>query len=163
MVRSRWQRFGYAAVNFGQPVSVHEYCRANGLDLRRLPTEARHAEIDKLAQNLMAAIATLIPAVPVPIAAAALLRSETTGLSEFDWKAAFYRLAGELRDSGVFVVMPGATEYAFEVAVNVLRLRRLVIKDGDVYRPAAGEEPLLAYYANSVGEHAAAPLPNSIN
>jgi glycerol-3-phosphate O-acyltransferase len=162
MLRSRWQRFGYAAVNFGKPVSVHEYCRAKGLDLRRLDTEARHAEIERLAQNLMAAISTLIPALPVPIAAAALLRAGPAGLSEFDWKAAFYRLAGELRDGGVFVVMPGATEHAFEVATNVLRLRRLVIQDGDVYRPAAGEEPLLAYYANSIGDYAA-PAPNSVN
>jgi glycerol-3-phosphate O-acyltransferase len=163
MLRSRWQRFGHAAVNFGRPISVHEYCRAKGLDLRRLTSEQRHAEVERFAQNLMAAISTLIPAVPVPIAAAALLRAGPAGVGEFDWKAAFYRLAGELRDSGLFVAVPSATqERVFEVTVNMLMLRRLVVKEGDVYRPAAGEEPLRAYYANSIGDYAAL-APNSIN
>jgi glycerol-3-phosphate O-acyltransferase len=151
MLRSRWRRFGYAAVNFGKPVSVHEYCRAKGLDLRRLPTDARHAEIDRFAQNLMETIAQLVPATPVPIAAATLLAAGGS-VNEFDWKAAFYQRAGELREAGRFVVLPTVTEHGFEVAASALRLRRLVIQQGDLYRPAPGEEELLRYYANSIGE-----------
>jgi glycerol-3-phosphate O-acyltransferase len=151
MLRSRWQRFGYAAVHFGRPISVHEYCRAKGLDFRRLTTEQRHTEIERFGQNLMAAIALLVPAVPIPIAAASLLRAGSAGLSEFDWKGAFYKLTGELRDSGMFVVVPSATqEHSFEVAVNMLLLRRLVTKQDDTYRPAPDAEEVLRYYANSL-------------
>jgi glycerol-3-phosphate O-acyltransferase len=151
MMRSRWQRFGYAVVNFGKPISIHEYCRGKGLDFRRLSTEERHAEIEKFARNLMAAIAVLVPAVPIPIAVITLLRAGPQGLSDFDWKGEFYRLTGELRASGMFVAVPGVTqEHAFEVARNMLTLRRLVIKDGERYRAAPGEEEVLRYYANSL-------------
>ncbi len=151
MLRSRWRRFGYAAVNFGRPVSVQEYCRGKGLDLRRLSVEERHAEIEKLAHGLMTAIAALVPAVPVPIAAATLLRAGSAGLSDYDWKGAFYKMVGELRASGMFVVVPSATqEHGFEVAVNMLVLRRLVVQDGEVYRPAADALEVLQYYANSL-------------
>jgi glycerol-3-phosphate O-acyltransferase len=35
MVTSRWYRFGYACVNFGQPISMRAYVRDYGLDFRR--------------------------------------------------------------------------------------------------------------------------------
>jgi glycerol-3-phosphate O-acyltransferase len=151
MLRSRWQRFGFAAVNFGRPMSMHEYCHGKGLDLRRLSTEARHAEVEKFAQNLMQAVACLVPAVPIPIAAATLLRSGPNGVSEFDWKAAYYALAESLRQSGAFVAVPSlAQERSFETARNMLLLRRLVVKQGEVYRAAPDAAELLQYYANSL-------------
>jgi glycerol-3-phosphate O-acyltransferase len=156
MARSRWQRFGYAAVHFGRPVSVHAYARERGLDFRRMTLEQRHAEIEKLGRYLMDTIAQLVPALPIPIAANALLHAGPEGVSETDWKTAFYRLAGELRERNAFVVVPSLTrEHTFETAVNMLRLRRLIIKNGDRYRAAPGSEDVLTYYANSMtGESA---------
>jgi len=151
MIRNRWRRFGYAAVNFGRPISVHDYCRSKGLDLRRLTTEDRHAEIEKFGCSLMTAISVLVPAVPIPIAAATLLRAGSAGLNEFDWKGVFYKMTGDLRASGMFVTVPTVTqEHAFEIAVNMLTLRRLVVKEGDVFRVAPDAREVLQYYANSL-------------
>lgn len=151
MARNRWQRFGYAAVNFGHPISMREYCQRHSVDFRRLPVDQRHAEVEKLGRYLMCAIAPLVPALPIPIAASALMSAGDQGVREFDWKAAFYRCAGDLRDRGRFVVVPTFTrEYTFETAVNMLQLRRLVVCEGDTYYPTRDARAVLAYYANSI-------------
>src|SRR5713226_8687979 len=36
VLRSEWRRFGYACVNFGSPISMREYCRAQRIDFQRL-------------------------------------------------------------------------------------------------------------------------------
>ena len=151
MARSRWHRFGYAAVSFGLPLSVHGYCRERNLDFRRIGVEERHREIEGLATRLMDAIAERVPALPVPIAADTLLRAGAQGIGEPDWKTAFYQEAEALRERGRFVVVPSLTrEHTFETALHTLRLRRLVVKNEDAYRPAPGAEELLRYYANSI-------------
>jgi glycerol-3-phosphate O-acyltransferase len=151
MARSRWQRFGYAAVNFGRPVSIFSYCRDRGIDFRRLPADQRNAEIERLARHLMNNIAALIPAPPIALAAVALLRAGSGGLTEADWKAAFYQLTDDLRSRGVNVIVPPHTRsHTFETAKRMLQLRRLVAGDGGTYQPAPGSENVLAYYANSL-------------
>lgn len=158
MARNRWQRFGYAAVNFGRPLSILTFCRDRGIDFRRLPAEQRNAEIERLARDLMNNIAQLIPALPIPVAAYTLMRAGPDGISEADWKAAFYRTADDLRGGGVNVIVPPHTrEHTFETAIRMLQLRRLVAGDGDSYRPTPGSEDVLAYYANSLGTGPAQP------
>ncbi len=154
MMRSRWKRFGYAAVNFGPAMSVHQYCAERSLDLRHLSTEQRHAEIEKLAQRLMADIAGLIPAAPLPIAIAALLDAErvgSQGLRAEEWQAAFLQRTDILRQQGAYVVVPyPSQERAFDSALEMLLLRRLVIQEVGYYRTAPEAQELLRYYANSL-------------
>jgi glycerol-3-phosphate O-acyltransferase len=151
MARNRWLRFGHAAVHFGRPVSVREYAQARRLDFRRMTVDARHSAVERLAHELMETIRELIPVTPVPIAAATLLQAGPAGISEFDWKAGFHAFAEETRKRGSFVIAPSARRaHAFAGAVHMLRLRRLVVEDGELYRAAPGAEALLAYYANSI-------------
>ncbi|OGI69477.1 MAG: hypothetical protein A2W18_09705 [Candidatus Muproteobacteria bacterium RBG_16_60_9] len=151
MARSRWQRLGYAAVNFGSPVSVKAYCREREIDMRRMPAEQRGVAIEKFAAHLMQAIAQLIPAVPIPIAARTLLQAGSAGISEPDWKTRFYEQSEALRETGAQVVVPPHTrEHTFETAIRMLELRHLIAKDGDRYRPTDGSESILTYYANSL-------------
>lgn len=151
MARSRWKRFGYAAVSFGKPVSLHTYSRERNLDFRRMTVEQRHVEVEKFARHLMGVIDTLVPALPIPIAATTLLQAGPAGVSNFDWKSAFYKLAGDLRETGRFVVVPSATrEHTFEMAVSMLRLRHLIEEKEGVYHVAPGAETVLIYYANSL-------------
>jgi len=152
MARNQWQRLGYAAVNFGRPVSVRAYCSERGVDFRRLSTEQRNVEIEQFGIHLMSNIAQLIPALPVPIAACTLLRAGADGIGEAEWKTKFYQLAEELRARGVNVVVPPHTrEHTFETAKRMLQLRHLVVGEGDRYRTAGGAEEVLRYYQNSLG------------
>jgi glycerol-3-phosphate O-acyltransferase len=61
MVMSRWQRFGYACVNFGPPISMREYCRDRQIDFSGLQRSLRFKEVAKLADELMSGIKNVIP------------------------------------------------------------------------------------------------------
>ena len=151
MARSRWRRFGYAAVNFGAPISVHEYCKRSGVMLKSIAPEQRFAEMERLAAHLMAAVARAVPVLPIPMLAKLLLEAGEQGISLFDFKAAFYRLADELRDRGAFVIPENlGREQVFNSALKMLRLRYLVTESDGIYRPQTAAADVLRYYANSI-------------
>jgi len=149
MTRNRWQRFGYACVNFGAPLSARAYCRAHNIDFTRLSQEARFAEVDKLARELMGHVERLIPVLPIALVARAVLAAPE-GQSEFDLKARVYRMAEDMQQQGA-VVMVAARARARTVdnAFNMLKLRRLIAESGGFYRADPNSLEVLAYYANS--------------
>jgi glycerol-3-phosphate O-acyltransferase len=152
MARNRWRRFGYAAVNFGEPVSVHEHCRQHEINLKRLASEQRFVEMEKLAAHLMAGVERAVPVLPIPLLAKILLDVGEKGIGLFDLKADFYRLADELRDRGAFVI-PGSDgrEQVFNSALKMLRLRYLATEAQGIYRAQPDSLDVLRYYANSIG------------
>ncbi|HVO29086.1 MAG TPA: 1-acyl-sn-glycerol-3-phosphate acyltransferase [bacterium] len=72
----RTGRYGYAAVSFGDPVSLSSYLVALGEDVFSLPLEPRRERIRRFAEILMAEIARRIPATPATAVAAALAARE---------------------------------------------------------------------------------------
>jgi glycerol-3-phosphate O-acyltransferase len=151
MARSRWQRFGYAAVAFGKPVSLRDYCHTHGIDPGRMSQEARFVEIEKLARHLLGEIARLIPALPIPLLCRALLEAGESGATEFDLKAAFYRLADATAAEGRLVMVPGTTrEYTFTTALHMLKLRRIVTETDGRLRVDPASRDVVTYYANSI-------------
>ena len=151
MVRSEWHRFGYACVNFGTPVSARAYLAGRGLDLRRLPKEERYAQVEAFGRALMGSIAAVIPVVPVSLVATVFVRDTVRGWSALELKAEVFRLLEELEAGGAHVYVPRKDQdYAIGVGLRMLTLRRLVTEDAGSFRVAAGEAPMLAYYANSI-------------
>ncbi len=49
--KSRWRRFGYASVNFGEPVSAKQYCETHKLDFSALQHDERFANVEDFAKN----------------------------------------------------------------------------------------------------------------
>src|SRR5215471_16500704 len=80
MLRGRWFRFGYACVNFGSLVSARDWLAANaresGGDLRRLDKDQRFEIIGRLAHDVMAEVARLVPVLPVSMIATVLLEAD---------------------------------------------------------------------------------------
>ena len=152
-LRSEWHRFGYACVNFGSPVSMREYCRRRGVDLRRLAPEARKALTAELGRELMAAVGRVVPVVPVALIASVFARDPGRALSELELKAEAQRLLARLGEAGAHVYVPrGDQDYSLTVGLRMLRLRHLVEQGEDgLVRARAEELPLLRYYANSIG------------
>ena len=150
MLRNRWHRFGYACVNFGTPVSAREYCKTHHLDFTALSAEARHAAVEKLAAGLMQRIDRLVPVLPIPLVAEAVLAAPE-GISEFDLKEHIYRRIEALQAQGAVVIVPSRTRaHTVDTAFNMLKLRRLVVEQDGRYRPADGAREVLGYYANSI-------------
>jgi glycerol-3-phosphate O-acyltransferase len=151
-LRGRWYRYGYACVGFGRPLSLRQHLRERGgIDMRALPAERRHLEIERLGERLMGEVGRVVPALPVALVASAVLESGDQGLSSFELKGAVYDLMQRLELSGAHVYIPRQDqEYAVEVGLRMLLLRRMVVLDGGVYRANPAERTLLAYYANAI-------------
>ena len=155
LLRGRWYRLGYACVNFGTPVSVRAWSAQRGIDLERLPKDARQAEVAALGRHLMAEVGQLIPVLPVPLLALVLQRahaqSSARSLSALDIKAEAGELVRTLEAAGARLYVPrGDWDYAIDAGLRMLILRRLVVEQDGLYRIADGERPLVDYYANSI-------------
>ena len=152
LARGRWYRFGYACVGFGRPVSMRAWLAQRRLDFRRLERGERFARLGELAEELMAEVGRAIPVLPVALVATVLLRRPERALSELEIKSAVLGLMERMEAAGGSVYVPRENrEYALEVGLRMLRLRRLVEEAGDGLLCARTEElPLLRYYANSI-------------
>ena len=153
MSRNRWHRFGYACVNFGSPVSLKGWLAGRKIDPLALSREDRGALVTALAEHLMGQIARVIPVVPVSLVARAFVLDPRRSWSELELKARALEEMRELAASGAHVYVPrGDQDYAIDVGLRMLTLRRLVSEKDGLFTPVAAELPLLEYYANSI-EH----------
>lgn len=151
MIMSRWQRFGYACVNFGPQFSIQQYIRQNNVDFRQMSRDARFREIENLADQLMVAIKNVIPILPVALVADTMKDSNDQGLSAFEVEARVNDLMADLQGRGapVYVSTRSRVQTILN-ALNMLKLRRLVLESEGLYRASPDEGDLLAYYANSI-------------
>jgi glycerol-3-phosphate O-acyltransferase len=161
-LRGRWYRYGYACVGFGRPLSLREYLRDRAIDLRPLSSERRHAEIEQLGLRLMRDVGRVVPVLPVSLVATAVLAAGGRGLSSLELKGAVHGLIQDLARAGAHVHIPRQDqEYAVEVGLRMLLLRRMVLLEDSVYRANPVEGALLKYYASAIahlGVGAAEPL-----
>jgi glycerol-3-phosphate O-acyltransferase len=153
----RWYKHGYACVSFGSPLSLRAHLAARGVDLRTLPEDARHAEIDHLGASIMAAVARTIPVLSVPLVATAL-RDAGAPLTLFELKGRVYALMTDLEARGHYVHIPrNDRDYAIDVGLRLLALRRLVQESDGRWSMAPGEDAMLSYYAASIDHLHGAP------
>ncbi|APG48345.1 1-acyl-sn-glycerol-3-phosphate acyltransferase [Phaeobacter porticola] len=137
----RYQRFGYAAVSFGRPLSFRGFfLREEG---ENTPTV--------LAEELMRRIGECVPVLPVALVAAALVRAS-------DGARPLSRSAIEHAMDDLLAQMPFAhvhtprdsRGYAADVGLRQLVVRGIVHQQGGQYRIVANQHELLMYYANSI-------------
>ncbi len=151
MVLQQWHRFGYACVNFGAPLSLRAWSAARDVDLASLPREARFAAVQALADELMLRIGAVVPVLPVALVATVFVRGPQRALSLLEVKSAVLALWRELESSGARLYVPRQDQdYAVEVGLRMLTLRRLVVERDGLLTTTPGNLPVLAYYANSV-------------
>lgn len=153
-LRSKWYRFGYACVNFGTPISTRSYCAQRGIDFRKLTKDDRIAEVSALGRHLMEHVGRLIPVLPVPLVARALLAAnDGAALSEMEIKSQVGTQVEQLRARGAHVYVPRSDwDYAVGAGLRMLTLRHLVNESAGLYSANPSETALLMYYARSI-EH----------
>jgi glycerol-3-phosphate O-acyltransferase len=150
-LRGRLYRLGYACVSFGAPISLRDYVAARGIDFRVLDHDRRFAEVARLGGLLMAKVGEVVPALPVALVATALLDAGDAALSALELKGRVVEIARRLAAHGAHVHVPRADQdYAVEVGLRMLRLRRLVEQTDGLYRADPANAVLLRYYANSI-------------
>lgn len=137
-VRLKFTPFGTASVGFGLPIVLSEF-------LATSPDKP----IDDLAVMLMDSIAKVVPLVPVPLVARAMLHGQVSG--EGITEAISSELA-ILRARGVTLPRRSASELATE-GLALMITRKMIRKSGGAYEIVPEERPLLDYYAASIAHH----------
>ena len=152
MALSRWKRYGYACVNFGKPLSVKAYCREKAIVFSKLDREERFPQVQKLGETLMAAIADVVPVLPVAVVASVLLKAGAAGLDILSIEAESNRLVDDLKARGAPVLEAPRSKRAraYAGALDLMLLRGIVLEAEGRFRGKPEEEPLLRYYANSI-------------
>jgi len=150
LLTGRLKRYGRAAVNFGTPLSLRKWL-ASRPGVLELPKERRLPELEGLAAELMQRIGAIIPVTPVPLAAAALLSFGQIVIPKSAVLDRMDQLRDRLRDVNAKVVRGGSRiRDVWDRAWRMLRMRRLVVADGDSLIVLPRGRPLLEFYANSI-------------
>ena len=150
LLTGRLKRYGRVAVNFGTPVSVRDWLDEHPGVLEKPRTE-RLSELQGLADDVLARIASIIPITPVPLVAAALLSFEQTVIEAEDLLRRIERYRDHLvRENAKLLHAEKDPEAILERAWRMLKLRRMVLKEGERYVILPRHRPLLEYYSNSI-------------
>ena len=150
LVSRRWRRYGRAAVTIGAPIPLAPwYARQH--DLYEIPRHERLARVQMLSDGIMDRIGQLVPVTPVPLACAAL---QSLG-SDVVPRARLVARMAELRDALVelnarVVRADRDMEDTLDLALRMLRMRHVVLPQGQSYVVLSRGRELVSYYANSI-------------
>jgi glycerol-3-phosphate O-acyltransferase len=139
LVFGRFKGFGTAAAAFGHPISLRQF-------LAEVPqAHAPQDQAEALGARLMAAIARVVPVVPVPLVAAAL-QDAAGGRAGIEARAAdlvqqLTALGAELR------IAPQGIPATVQEGLSAMLARGLINPD---LSPVAAQQPILQFYAASV-------------
>lgn len=151
-VRGRAHRLGYAAVNFGKPISTRELLTGVG-DVRLLSQEAFRELVSRVGERLWQAVAAAVPATPVPLFCRALLAQPLpAGVAVASLHQTLDAEAHRFRDLGVLVPELQTGEL-FHFARKVVLARGWVREEEGQLIPLPEALPLLRFYANSLAHH----------
>ncbi len=149
--KNRWRRFGYASVNFGEPVSAKQYCETNHVDFSALETEDRFVSVELLAKSIMNNISQVIPVVPVTLMSEVLTNNAGKWKSELELKSLCSERIAQLEKAGAPIdISHSALESVLGSALNALTGRGLVEEKDNLYRMVESESDIINYYANSI-------------
>jgi glycerol-3-phosphate O-acyltransferase len=154
LLSRRWKRYGQAAVVIGEPVALEPWfstLECEGRGLFTLPRGERLAAVQVLADEAMRRIGKIIPVTAVPLVCAAIQTFD----ADFIQRDRLLERMLELRASLVYRKREvlDATEEIGETldrAYELLRLRRVVSREGAGYAVLPRGRELISYYANSI-------------
>jgi glycerol-3-phosphate O-acyltransferase len=138
-ITGQYHRYGYAAVSFGDPLSLSEFLETAGSD----PAAA-------LGNELMDRIAAVMPVTPVPLVAHAL-NDGVRSVAALD--ALLRRRITAAKARGVTIHIPrDDIAYTIETGLRALMERRVITRTGDrlALSPKGPSQDLIAFYAASV-------------
>lgn len=149
--RSRWRRFGYAGVNFGEPLSAQAYCRENNLAFSTLDHTARFNAIEVLADTLMTRIRSIIPILPVALLSKIVLENGDTWKGELELKKqALEQIEKYQRLGAPIKIAPNAYEGVLSTAMTMLISRNMLEEKQGLFRAHAAAANILSYYAHTL-------------
>lgn len=156
-------RFGYASVNFGNPLSIFQYSQQHAIDLSTMDQPTRFEHIEKLSQRLMAEITNVVPVLPIALMCEIILENQSEWLSELELKTLASQRIEQLQALGAPIKLSAsACEGVLSGALTMLEGRGFTETRNNLFRANPGTLDILKYYANSIAhwKNQAAPLAN---
>lgn len=175
MMRKRWFRFGYAAANFGEPVSLKNYLRETDWTPNQLSREERINKVKQLADHLLDEIGQITPVLPVALVASVFIQNSEREFSRAELSAEVDALTQRLIEQEAQIYVPRKDpNYSIDVGLRMLTLRHFLHVTGEGaeqverarkkyitlrdkfdlsklrYRLNQDEQDVVAYYANSI-------------
>ena len=151
MVRQHWQRFGFACVNFGIPVSAKAYCQQHDINFSQLERADRFVQVENLAKQLLVTIEQIIPILPVSLLSTLFVRNPHSRFSIVEIHAQVYQLLEQLIAQNALISFPRKSEeYTIATALKMLHIRHLISHRDDRYQMAPDALEILSYYANAI-------------
>ncbi len=142
-VTGRFHRYGYAAVSFGDPLSLKAF----------LESEPADAPVE-LGAELMSRIASVMPVTPVPLVCFGLAQGHRTRES---LRAFVGRAVENAQATGIIIHIPrDDLDYTVEAGVRALIERRLLTEEDGALTLVPQGEAVTAFYAASVAHLLAA-------
>ncbi len=149
--KNRWRRFGYASVNFGEPVSAKRYCDTRNVDFSALDKDNRFVRVESLAKDIMQNISQVVPVVPVALVCEVLLKNQSAWKSELELKAQCSERIKQLAAAGAPIeISSSALESVLGSALEAINGRGLLEEKDNLYRLKESEIEIISYYANSI-------------
>ncbi len=149
--RERFARYGYASVNFGEPLDMREYCREHALNLNHLEKEQRIRHVAAIAELMMRRLDHVMPVLPAPLTALALLRNPDEAMTSLEIAGACDDIIDELIAQGS--PMKKSEKPRPRTVQNALYLMSehgLLVEEDDHFRINPDNMRLLEFYANSI-------------
>ena len=139
----RFNRFGYAGVNFGQPISLRSF-------IENSTKKSADRSTVLLGRKIMGEISKAIPVLPVPLVAF-VIKSSDNPMKDSEIYENCCKVLTKLRSSNVRMNIPEDRQaYIIEHAVETLLKRRALkrVATGIMIDNSDGE--LINFYANSI-------------
>jgi glycerol-3-phosphate O-acyltransferase len=150
----RWKRYGRAAVVVGEPVPVAPWLASiasEGTPLFERARPDRLEAVQRFTDGMMARIGAIIPITAVPLTCAALQTFDAEYIPDARLLARIEELRDTLVARGAEVVDPAReAAVSFERAYRMLKMRRVLTKEGDAYVILPRGRELISYYANGI-------------
>lgn len=154
LATGRWKRYGRTAVTIGAPLPLAPWLdaqrRSRG-EFFAMTRAERLLLIQGLCDGVMNRIGAIVPVTPVPLACAAIQSFD----SDFIARPALLERMAEMRE--VLLALNGRVLRAdrdiaetFDRAYRMLRMRRILVAQGDGFVVMSRQRSLVSYYANSV-------------
>jgi glycerol-3-phosphate O-acyltransferase len=154
MLPHQHKPFGYACVNYGDPISLQQWQQKNGIDLNQCDSAARKQAIGQLGEDIAQEIEQHLPILPVSILSAIFLNNLDQPVSELDLKVKGYEIFIGLRKQGRYMLVPKQDEdYALEQGLYTLSKRGMIteVEEG-LFQADSQHRAMFEYYRNSLGE-----------
>ncbi len=147
----RWQGFGVAAANFGEPLSLRDWSKRNEVSLISLEQERLFQAVEALGKELHNRIVDTIPVLAVPLLSMVLLMTDEAMTRNQLQQKALKKLS-DLRGKGAHPgIKDGDEETAIAEGIDLMqRLKLITINGHDKVEPNPDERNLLQYHANSI-------------